>query len=848
MEDFVIHYGADLSGIVSDLRKLERINAQVAKEFGNDFVKASQVVSSSLDKISQTTVRQKLGKGFKDVQKTVVQTGTVVKLTNGQFRNFGETLTFVGGKLKGTKTSLRDVTATMKRQEAGTKAGGKATKTFGENLAFLTKRALTVIPVWFALRRAFTAVTGALRDGFQSFIEFDRILAKSRQNLQGSSREIEANFIRLRSEVQQTARDTGESVIKITSAFQRFATVGFDFETALAGANASTKLAVTLFGDTEKTANALARSFKVLQDRTEGAAAPSEQLTQIAAQLRDLWVDNAFTIDEFSGALERFAPVANIANFSAQQTISILAALQTAGIRGTRAGRLLSTATLQLNKNFEKINGLLGTQVNPRLQTTFERFTFVLKALKELNEIDELAATKAVQQLFGGVRGAQAVQALIAIDDVLEENLKRTGDIEKFNKALEEVTNTVSRQSDRFGELKTNIFRAFVTGIVGGDDFADSLKTVNDSLEDSIDIVSLWGETLNDIVGLISDRRFAGPIRQVLDDIQKDVVNGIKNVNEAQFDLVDRAIQGIKGQLTQKEVQELLIEFKAKIDDDTLKLSNKDRIFLEGNLRKQLEKNPIKIPVAIDPTTVGTTLDPTTQQKVAELVLKNELERQKALGATNAQLLKAELNLSKQLGLQRTEIQLLEKELDLQQAISAERESQVKLESDTLKLFRIAQTEGVDVARQIGRFLQGDILFRDFARQSKDAFAVFQREFANVFETQQALQFFTGAQVTGLKGLKGGTQIPISEELIRRLSTPQFDPRVSIQQARAEAKVQRLQQPVQPTVQVTTPIDVTVDVSNLNELAANVEDKLAQNIIQVGTKVHNAVKNVVLTT
>ncbi len=843
MEDFVIHYGADLTNVVSDLRKLERINRQVAKEFGNDFVKASQVVSASLDKITQSTVRQKLGKGFKDVQKTVVQTGTVVKLTNGQFRNFGETLTFVDGKLKGTKTSLKDVTRTFQRQEAQSKKSGKATKSFGQNLAFLTKRALTVIPIWFALRRAFTFVTDTLKDGFQSFVEFDRILAKSRQNLQGTSEEIETNFKRLRKEVQQLARDTGESVIKITSAFQRFATVGFDFETSLAGANAATKLAVTLFGDTEKTANALARSFKVLQDRTKDAAPPSEQLVQIVALLRDLWVDNAFTIDEFSGALERFAPVANIANFSIQQTIAILASLQTAGIRGTRAGRLLSTAVLQLNKNFEKINKVLGTDINPKLLTTFERFQVVLKAIKELNKIDELAASKAVQELFGGVRGAQAVQALIALDDVLEQNLKRTGDIDKFNKALGEVTDTVSRQVDRFKELRTEINRTFVTGILGGDNFADSMKNLNKFLENNISTV----DGLTRAIRAMFQVAFTPEAPILFEDILDIPEDSIRKFNDENFRIIDDAIKGIRGKLSKEKITDVLIRLRAKIDEGSLKISEKDKIFLEGNLRKQLEKDPIKIPVQIDPTT-RIALDPTSQQKIAELILKNELERQKALGATNSQLLKAELNLSKQLGLQRTEIQLLEKELDLQQAISSERESQTKLQSNTLKLFRIAQTEGVDVARQIGRFLQGDILFRDFARQSKDAFAVFQKEFAKVFETQQALQFFRGERVTGAAELRGGTRISISEESIRRLSTPQFDPRVSIQQARAEARVQRAFQPIQPTVQVTTPIDITVDVSNLNELAANVEDKLAQNIAQVGTKVHNAVKNVVLTT
>lgn len=181
-EDFVIHYGADLSAVTSDLRKLERINARVAKEFGNDFVKASQVVSNSLDKISQSTLRKKipkkLGGGFKDIQKTVIETGTVVKLTNGEFRRFGETLTFLNGKLQKPKTSLKNVTEQMRKQEVAAKKGGNANKTFAQNIKFLGKRALTVIPIWLVLRSVLTGFTRILSSSLKFLIDWEFQMAQ----------------------------------------------------------------------------------------------------------------------------------------------------------------------------------------------------------------------------------------------------------------------------------------------------------------------------------------------------------------------------------------------------------------------------------------------------------------------------------------------------------------------------------------------------------------------------------------------------------------------------------------------------------------------------------------------
>jgi len=183
-----------------------------------------------------------------------------------------------------------------------------------------------------------------------------------------------------------------------------------------------------------------------------------------------------------AGALERFAPVANVANFTAQQTIAVLASLQTAGIRGTRAGRLLSNAVLQLDKNFDKLNSTLGLQVNPQLTGTFDRFILVLKSIGELNKVNRLGATQAVQELFGGIRGAQVAQALTAIGGILDKNLARTGNVDELNEAFEEVTNTVGKQVDIMKELGVAISRTLVTGITGADDFLTGLKAINSAL------------------------------------------------------------------------------------------------------------------------------------------------------------------------------------------------------------------------------------------------------------------------------------------------------------------------------------------------------------------------------
>lgn len=744
--NFIIQYIADIKDIKRKVKELDRINDLTAKKLGKDFSRATQVMSRSIDQVSQKRIQLK---GGQQAVQTISKINTVVKTANGSLRTLTETTTRVNGALRSTNSVLKN--------------GGKATRSFADNISTLTKRALITIPVWFALRNTIFGVFRAIRDGFQSLIDFDRILQKARRSLSGTTTEIEKNFKSLRKEVEALALETGESVTDITSAFQRFATVGFDFETSMAGATNATKLAVTLFGDAEQNANALARAFKVLQDRSEGAISPAEQLGLISAQLADLWRDNAFEINEFAGALERFAPIANIAGFSAQQTVSVLASLQTAGIRGTRAGRLLGTAVQQLDKNFGKINKTLGLNINPELTTTFERFLLVLDAVSELNEVSAFQANKALEELFGGVRSKQTAQALIALKDVLDENLKRIGDVEEFDKAFKEVSDTLSRQVDRFVEVKDASQRAFVAGLLGGENLKDTLKEVNSLIGANVNEFNKLGQAIVDI----SIFGLTGPIGIIV----KSERDSIKAFAKARTEFLDKVNEGLQGRLDETELTKLIDDLDKRFNSflrTGIPIPFTDRTITA--LRKELDKfeessdSEVKIKPVIDDAEVAIGLERTN--KVSEIIIKNELDRLRVSGALNSQILITEQLLKKQFGLEDDILETITKELQIEREIANERRLQNQLSSETIKLFKIAQTEGTDVAKRIGDVLAGDVDFDNFIRRGGQAVEVFKKQFAGIFEQQQALRFFRGDVVPGLD-LRGGAGINIREEEIR---------------------------------------------------------------------------------
>lgn len=831
----VIKFEPDVTQVLTAIKSIDEANARLARSMGQDFSKVGKVIGTSFSAIDTKPILDAEGKlkGFAGATDTL---STKVKLADGTLGTLTEKMRQNADGSKTLSTSFKQVSS--------------STETFGEGLTRLYKRALITIPVWFLLRNAIFGTARALKQGLKDLASFDKALQKAKRNLQGSTSEIAKNFKTLREEVTKLSLASGIGVEKITNAFQKFATVGFDFETSLAGANVATKLAVTLFGDAEQNANALARAFRVLYDNTTSTKSATEQLEEAGALLNTLWKDQAFEITEIAGAMERFAPVANIASFSMNEMIKVLSALQTAGIRGTRAGRLLSTAVLQLDKNFSKIQRTLGLNINPQLTSTYDRFLLVTKAIGELNKIDSLKASQAVQELFGGVRGGQSVLALVSVGKILDDVLKRTGDVAEFNKEFEEVSETLGVLVDRFHNANREIGKALVTGAVGGEDFVDSLKSIVQGLEKLkgpaqstgrilasvfkpittlfdpknirlfrdlpvISIISEFGDIIGEEAGkasVVADKAFADVAESMMKSFNKALKDGLSK-NELQ-DLVallttfDAEMLGIDV----ATYEQMAIKTKEILDNWTA--INEQQVQSEKSVISEVQR-----------------------EKIAEAIVQHRLDELKAQGALNSQLLKTEQNLRKQLGLTVDNEKSLQNQLATERAIANEKKLQSKLSSNTLKLYEIAKKEGTSVAKKIGDALAGNVEFSTFVRRGGQALEIFKKEFADVFKEQQATAFFKGQRVPGETGLRGGQRIAIDEEAIRK-PILRFDPQAQLSQARAEQQLLRGQQA--PVATVPVDINVNVDASNLDELGNQVIDKISKQLPQVGTKVNVA--------
>ena len=827
----IIEYVADMKDVFRKLKTLDSANKKAANSLGTGFSKNLKTIGEGYGKIAKTDT-SKLSGNITQLGNTTSKWSQTVKGADGQLLKLTET----------TKINDKGVVKTTQSYQNLS----KNTVSVAQNLSRLAKRAALTIPLWLVLRGAITGVISTFKNGIRDIAAFDRVLQKARRNLQGTPQEIEANFKNLRDEVTKLSLESGKSVEEIANAFQRFATVGFDFETSMTGAAESTKLAVTLFGSTEKNANALARAFRILSKNIDDGRTKSEQLQGVTALLADLWKDQAFTIDEMAGALERFAPVARIANFTMEQTIQSLAAIQTAGIRGTRAGRLLSTAVLQMDKNFDKFQSTLGLNVNPQMTTTFERLQLVVKEIGKLQKVDPLAATQALQELFGGVRGLQVPAALSADFENLVNVLSRTGDIDAFQKSFEEITKTTGILTGRIQNVNKEIGKAFITGLFGGDDFNDTLQIILESLQ-KIQFQAIGaGTTLNALFApfrgessfevlvegaTTAQAQIVRRFNQIAIESRKAIENGL---SETDFNKLSKSIGILK-----KDILEFGTDFATENIGNLKSLEKINGLLQENlNITKEQTKQEAKLGEEKKKQLSDVQLN-----VINNAVISSQLEQLKNQGALTSEIIDRTNRLEDIFKINRDLETSLDRQLEKERALREEKRLQAELGNESLKLFRIAQEQGTATAKKISEVLAGDVDFSTFILRGGEVAEIFKKEFAGLFEQQQALQFFRGESVTGQKGLQGGAGITLPTEDLAIRGLPSTA-EASRSRSRLMSGVQAAQN-VQNINQVSASTNITanIDISKLDEVSNKVIDEIAKQLPRAGSEINLALKN-----
>lgn len=914
--DYIVRYLSDIKDAVKGAKNLETINAATAKKIQDQYGQAVAVIGKLQPNLKIAPITS--GK-FAGLNKEILTTGEIVKTTNGSFLEMSQTQTLIGGQLQSTSGNVKDVTNQFVKNNIEIAKSGKFFSNLGDNVKQLAARAILTIPIWIALRAAITGLFQGISGGIKDLIAFDLALQKIRNNLQGTPQEVSIAFKKIRSEITQASKETGRSTEEIATAVKQFATLGFNAEESLSGALGATKLSIALFGDAGETAGAFAKAINILANRSQGAKSVVDQMNEAFALTSQLEEKNNFEIKNVTEALDKFAGTAAGVGLTMNQTLQILAALGTAGRQGSEGATLLSTSFNQLLTNLPKLQKTLGL-VNITGESTFDTFRRILNEVVRLNQTPggQPASIKAISDIFGGARGIKIVQSLVAVKNILDENINT---LPNFNALNEKVKRTLETESGQAQILSNNLKEAgksFIIAFTGSEDFTGAIINLNKAIVSITEPLKTLGVTLRvifDNLGLIAgtsfvisflkvvtiEKLFAGIAAQqaaaellgiklafifskgwlvgfktlgklALSSLATSFATGgiitsigtilaaiftpltigvavggkilgdvlinnwrrrIEERNKEIIDQGDKIIQALKGGLSIPELTALIGKLTLELPKDKIDFT---KIKAVAGLRKQLEKQlnfgEIKagIPVDFEPV-----ISFAEEQDIAKKILQNKLEQLRLQGATNKQLAEAEILGTQALNIKEDELSLLNQQLNLEKAIQQEKRLQNKLGADSVKLFDIAQKEGIQVAKQIGDVLAGETDFSNFIRRGGRAVEVFKEEFADLFKQQQALQFFSGERVSGLPDLRGGTRIAIEEDLLRGgQGVSQAELQIALEKAKRQ--FQQIQQ-----INTTVPVQITnnIDISKLNEVKKAVIDQIVKDGPKAGTNVNN---------
>jgi len=604
--DYLLSVTADTTGIRTFTTALNQAKA-TAQRFG---IQVSQSAKLSSVRVTETL----------DKQKNVVKNFRTV-LVDGNRR--------IRASFQQTAKGIKPVGASV----ANIGKQAKTSKPFIDNFTKALRRVAIVVPVWLLFRSALLGVINTIQQGAQAWIEFDKALQRSVLVINGATGGMQRAIDNLTERVRQLAIDTGKSMKDVTDAFFRFGTVGIEYEDALEGMATATRLATTLFGDAEQTATVLAQTYRLLGDSIDQSIPPQERIRVIGAQILELYRDNAFTLNEFNESLLKFLPTANAFNFSIDESVALLATLNTAGLKAGRAGRLLRTSINKLVSNLGELAGELGVVVNPELESTFDVLLKVLKAVKDLQEAGGELPIEAFEQLglFGGVRAREAGLALVTIYDTLIDNFDRINLqqrdynelLAKENEEFLRVQQSLGVQTQRFDRLRTLAGQAFVRGIVGGKDFEETLGRVNAILENSLDFFERLGQGLVNLsVGIVPFGQAWLSFNRLIEE------KAIKNM-----DTLSKITEGLQGKIPLEELDSLI----QKIEEGSDELKNfrfeavgldEERILASlratrARLQEEAEREPVEVPAEIDLRT-----DVIGEGGELLVQIRSELERQ----------------------------------------------------------------------------------------------------------------------------------------------------------------------------------------------------------------------------
>ncbi len=693
------------------------------------------------------------------------------------------------------------------------------------------RRALIVAPVWLAIRAAMMQVFSAIKNIKEEYKALDEGMRKVMAVATFTGDTQKKVYADLETQARRYFATSNAGMKDITEAMYQLGTAGLSTEQIMEGFEHVMNLSIGTFGDVVTSGRLMAGIFNVFGDELKEVGDTSEQMQYVADLLTTAWKNNQIELSELNTAMGHLAASGKVVGLGLKELVATASVMSDALLRGGKGGRLLARGFVQLAKEGKKLEKL-GVYFDPTKPLDFHDVMGQLhviyekqgKSLVFLNELVDIFGARGIKAVGGVlelfekfneevsrtpeiIKGASEEAAKSAQDtfggitsrvwhNIISSRGTPSGE-SPFKDALKSLFRfeRVEEMTATLNNIST-IFKVMGKDIVKTKDearlLADQVRILGDP-NLSRQIQKTFGISIFE--NLLSTGLLEVEHKKVLDGVIARYDALVKSKEKLEKPTPEKALIGISpDKPLDREVVKLKEGLKyrilslQKVSETSITMTKiVDLIEKSNKAAKALGKENITIADVLslnkekiqgithfyeDLLKLGVKAVLNAEKErlqIQDLLIKSQLDQLKSQGATHQQLISSKILFEDALGQERAIVEATKNELDLRKAITNEKEIDLKLSSQTLKLAEVANNQGIDVAKELGDLLQGRVKFAEFERNAMDeTWAALAKNFPNIIKQQRALQLLVEGVDPSGRVVTGATDIAIKEEALRR--------------------------------------------------------------------------------
>jgi len=432
---------------------------------------------------------KKVGKGYEEVSRTFrnyrgphgkmqadfVNTNQVFKDNTGLMRTMNRTFVRTADGLTELKKENVDTTESFNKMAKSQKG------VIANNLA-LAARAIAVIPVWMALRAAYSGVIKAIGGIITAHRELDEGMTKV-MAVAGATADTQVKiYADLENAARQYFSNTSRSMKEVTEGMYQLGTAGRSAEEMMVGFQHVMNLAIGTFGSVKDAGKTLSGVLNVFEGQLKKLGSSTLQMEYVADLLADAWKNNQVELTEMTTAMSYLGSIGGALNIDLKELVATSSVMSDAMLRGGKGGRLISRALVEISKSSGKLRDL-GVLFDPNAPLEYYD---VMRQIHDLYEQQggSMSFLTDLIEVFG-TRGGRAVLNLMQQWEKFNKELGRTPDQIKGTAAeLKELAESSTWQ------LITRAWRQMWVGPARGTGVSGFKNILMESLKPSVELRS----------------------------------------------------------------------------------------------------------------------------------------------------------------------------------------------------------------------------------------------------------------------------------------------------------------------------------------------------------------------